>query len=122
MLEHLVGVDHVEGVVCERQGGAVGEHHLGSLDALGGELTAGQGGGLLGDLDCGEVLGADDAGEVRGDGAGPAAQVEQSVARPQMRHQVGGGVLSRTATMPGHHGSAVPVGVVVLAHAARLDS
>src|SRR5699024_8483348 len=89
----------------------VADPNLHVAQPLTGELGAGDLRGPLGHLERGDVLGADDPGEVRRDGAGPAAHVQQPLPGAQMRQQVGGGVPGGAGTVAVQHGGAVAVGV-----------
>ena len=111
VLEELVGVDDVEGTWGEGEGVGVeaGEGQVG--DGEGG----GEGPGLVEDgLDgvaSGDVALRDEAGEVDGDGAGAAAEVEDLVGGFDVREEEGGGVAGGAEGVVGYDGGVVAVGV-----------
>lgn len=111
MLQHLVGVHHVEGVVGQVEGIRVGDPEVDAVLTGGGRLLAGQADHFLGDVHGGDLPGRHSAGEVDRDGAGSAADVEQSDAGPQVRQQVAGGVLDGAPPVRAQDRLVVSVGV-----------
>jgi hypothetical protein len=112
VLQHLVGVDDVEGVFGQIQRVHVTDGELG-LDTG----SSGRGPRLRerfgGDVQPEHPARSDAGGEVGGDGARTAADVEQVEPRAQRRQEVGGGVLGGAPAVRLQHrlGMAVGVGV-----------
>ena len=112
VLEHLMGVDDVEGGIGEGQGVHVaadqfdGVRQPPRLKSRPRRLE--RGGGAV---ECDDAAGGDGLGEVGGDGCGAAADVEQSQARPEMREEIGGGIGRGAVGVAGEDGGGVPVGV-----------
>ena len=96
MVQHLVRVHDVEGVVRQRQGVHVAddEVHVGAPAPLG--LRAGQVQGGVSVLERGHPTGRDAFGQVKGDRARAGADLEQALPGPQVRQEVGDGVLGGT--------------------------
>ena len=115
VLQDLVGVDHVERAVGRIEGVDVadGQGHGGLVDA--GTVAGLEGGGhhLRRGVDADHRAGCHPCGQVEGDGSGPAADVEQSLAGGEVGEQVGGGVLGRTPAVAAQDRFVVPVGVAV---------
>jgi hypothetical protein len=111
VLEQLVGVHDVEGAVrvVEGVGVADGERHV--LRADGRRVRPGVDQRAGGGLDADDGAGCDPRGEVGGDRAGPAADVEHARARPQVGDQVGGRAGHRPAGVRAEHAGGVPVRV-----------
>ncbi|GFH68583.1 hypothetical protein Srut_50970 [Streptomyces rutgersensis] len=109
VLEHLVGVDDVEGGVGEGEG-------LGVAGAEGGVGQGARGGGgagrvedLLGVVDPGDVAVRDQGGEVGGDRPRSAPDVQDAVVRLQRRQQVRGGIGGGTPGVGAQDGLVVAV-------------
>ncbi len=109
VLQHLVGVRHVDLVVGQVERVDVADPHLGVRDALTLELGPGQRGRLLGGLDRHHL--AHQTCEIRCDRARPGAHVEQPVGRPQPRQQVRRAVGGRAGPVRPEHALGVTVGV-----------
>ena len=109
VLQHLVGVGHVDVVVGQVERMDVTDSHLGVRDALTLELGPSQRGSLLGGLDRHDL--AHQSREIGGDRARPGAHVEQPVGRPQPRQQVRRAVGGRAGPVRPEHALGVAVGV-----------
>ena len=111
VLEHLVRMHHVEGVVGQVEGVYVADHEL-RLDPAPAQLVAAQRQRVFGRLEGGHPSRGHEPGQVGGDGAGPGADVEQSLAGSQVRQQVRRGVLRRPPTVRAEDRLRVAVGVL----------
>lgn len=111
VLEHLVGVDHAEGVVRVVQRVHVRDREAGVLQPPRG----GRGPGPLHDLrrpvHAGDVALRYPFRQIGGDGARPAADVQDPHVGPQGTEQVGGGVLGGAPGVRAQHGLVVAVRV-----------
>ena len=113
VLEHLVGVDHVEGAVGEVQGVDVGH---GEGDPVRQPPLPGVRAGLVQDVRGGvhrrdRAFRADQLGQVGGDRAGAAADVQDGHARPQLAGQVRGRVRRGAPAVRAQDRLVVAVGV-----------
>ncbi len=106
-----MGVDHVEGVVGQVERVHVSDDEVDVAHAAPLELDPGQVEGLGGGLQRGDPARRDERGEVGGDGAGPAADVEQAHPRLEVAQQVAGGVLRGAPAVRAQHRGVVAVGV-----------
>ena len=112
VLQHLVGVDDVERVVVGRERVDVADLERDVHPArVGGGPRLGQ--RIGGDVDAHHPAGRHAGGQVDGDRARAAADVEQVEPGPQRREQVAGGVLGGAPAVRLQHrlGMAVGVGV-----------
>ncbi|GAB4700064.1 hypothetical protein MOKP118_35280 [Mycobacterium avium subsp. hominissuis] len=109
VLEHLMGVDDIERVVGEVETVHVGgaERDVGQIPLLG--FGAGHFQDVRRLVDGGDLPGRDPRGQVGGDGAGTATDVEHRQARCQVRQQVTRGVLGGTPPVTAQHRLVVPV-------------
>ena len=111
VLEHLVGMDHVEGAVGKRQPEQVGDQE-GDRDRSG---PGGESARLADDVDRGvdadHPSGGHRAGQVAGERARSAPDVEQVLAGPQVREQVGGRVGRGAPAVRAQDALVVAVGV-----------
>jgi hypothetical protein len=112
-----MGVDDIEGPCCcvDAVGVAAGEAHVAAISRGGRPRRLLD--DVLGDVDA-EYLARSDAGrQVGGDRAGAAADIEEVVARAEVREEVAAGVLRGPPAMAAQHGFVVAVGVdVAVAH------
>ena len=112
VLEHLVGVDDVEGGVRERQGVHIAVDRLDGIrqpPCLKSRPRRLERGG--GAVECDDAAGGDGLGEIGGDGRGAAADVEQIEARPETGEKISGGIGGGAVSVTGEDGGGVPVGV-----------
>ncbi len=111
MLEHLVGVDHVERVVGEVQGVDIGHGELDVFQASFGRRVGCLAEDLPGGVDGRHTTRSDEGGQVRGDGAGPAADVQHAHAGAEFTDEVGRGIGGGAPAVRAQHRLVVAVGV-----------
>jgi hypothetical protein len=104
-----MGVHDVEGVVGQSQGVHVAHDDLGVGDAALLQPRSGDRSSLVVHLDGDHI--AHEEGEVRGDGSGTGADVEQSVVGTQVRQQIGRAVGDGPRAMRPQDALCVPVGI-----------
>jgi hypothetical protein len=111
VLEHLVGVHDVEGVVGEVERVHVADGEVDRLQPAPADLGPGQIQRLLGGLKGGDPPGCDPRREVCGDGAGTAADVQQSVAGFQPWQQICRRIFCGAPAVRAQDRLVMPVGV-----------
>ena len=90
VLEHLMGVDHVEGPVGEGQREQVGHLEGHPLHARRGRHPTSLVDYRRGGIDPDHPTGCDRARQIDGEGPGPAADVQQGLSRGEAGQQIGG--------------------------------
>ncbi len=113
VLEHLVGVHHVEPSVGQAEPVHVGDDELHVVQAAFGHLPGGGPEHVRGGVAGGDpaAVRRDQRSQVGGDGARTAADVQQPHPRPQVLQQVAGGVARGAPAVRTQDGFVVAVGV-----------
>jgi hypothetical protein len=109
VLQDLVRVDDVELAVVERQVVHVADHEPKVVAVAPGGFGPGESEGLSGLFQGGDV--SYPIGQVEGDRARPGSHVEQALGCPQVRQQVGRGVVRGAPPMRAQYRLVVAVGV-----------
>jgi hypothetical protein len=111
MLEHLVRVDDVERAVGELQRVDVRHREVHIVQLPVGDRPPGLRQHLFACVRRGHPAGLHPFGQIRRNGAGAAADVQQRGAGAQVREQVGGGVLGGAPGVGAQHAGVEAVGV-----------
>ena len=111
MLQYLVGMHDVEAVGWEVERVDIADGEVDGAAAAALRFLTGERESVVGHLESGDAAGSDALGEVDGDGARAAADVEQTLCAAELRQQVCRRIIGRTSAVRAQDAGGVAVGV-----------